>query len=368
MRAGIFRAPALILSWLGLFLPPALPLVPALGLADDLVDCAPRLTSELTRLLDRGARRSPGIDPAAQIGGYGDPTRRARTPVNEAVDLRRLINEEDWTKAMSAPESAPRPWLYYGEATAQDWLDTARWISEGADGRPITLELLQEIHRRAMKNHFFVGAENRRIVAEAKARGLPRDETIETARRVMREKTSPSGRDHAQFRGSLRSSPVDDLPHDGSTLLPGNQRAFTVEEFEAMKRNPYMKLDPEHPPIASADGTSVRTRFRYVEPTRVKAAAEEIIAQLKRDLASARTNEDVILAVVRMNRQMLAAHPFQDGNGRSIRLLGDLVFQRYGLPPALYPNERDLEMTDAEAVQFILRGMRDYQEAHSPGH
>jgi hypothetical protein len=66
-----------------------------------------------------------------------------------------------------------------------------------------------------------------------------------------------------------------------------------------------------------------------------------------------------------MNRRMLAAHPFQDGNGRSIRLLGDLVFQRYGLPPPLYPNERDLEMADAEAVQFILRGMRDYITEHT---
>jgi len=242
-------------------------------------------------------------------------------------------------------------------------MNTARWIASGADGRPIDLDLLQEIHRRAMKNHFFVGAENRRIIADAKARGVPREEFLQDTRYVMREKKTILGLDHSRFRGTLRTTSVDDLPHDGSLQLPGNQRAFSREEYEAMKKNPYMIPDPDHPPVFSPDGATVRARFRYIPPQRVEAATREILTELNQALRTAKTNEDIILAVVRMNRQLLATHPFQDGNGRSIRLLSDLVFQRYGLPPPLYPNERDLEMTDTEAVQFILKGMNDYLRA-----
>ena len=280
--------------------------------------------------------------------------------------MQRLINPEDWQDASLVLSTGKPAWLRYGETTAEDWMNTARWIASGADERAIDLELLQEIHRRAMKNHFFVGAENRRIIADAKSRGIPKDEFLKDTRFVMREKKTVMGLDHSLFRGTLRSTPVDDLPLDGSLQLPGNQRAFSREEYEAMKKNPYMIPDPDHPPVFSPDGSTVRARFRYIPPQRVEAATREILARLNQDLRNAKTTEDIILAVVRMNRAMLAAHPFQDGNGRSIRLLSDLVFQRYGLPPPLYPNERDLEMTDSEAVQFILNGMNDYLRAKAP--
>jgi fido (protein-threonine AMPylation protein) len=104
-----------------------------------------------------------------------------------------------------------------------------------------------------------------------------------------------------------------------------------------MKKNPYMIPDPDHPPVFSPDGATVRTRFRYIHPREVESASRKILTRLNQDLQASKSNEDIILAVVRMNRAMLAAHPFQDGNGRSIRLLSDLVFQRYGLPPHSTP-------------------------------
>jgi len=326
-------------------------------------NCTSALQTHFAFLRDEIGASSPFPRPNAPLQARGDRSTRATHRPIEEVDLRRLINEEDWSRAVVDPAHATKPWLLYGETTARDWMDTARWIADGADARPIDIELLQDIHRRAMRNHFFTGAVNRRIVADARANGIPSDQFLVETRRVIAERSSSRFPDQSIFRGVFRSDAVDDLPHDGSIILAGNRRVFSREEYEAMLRNPYITRDTTQAPEFLPDGT-VRARFRYVPPARVEQVTRNILDQLNRDLASARTQEDVILAVVRMNRQLLAAHPFQDGNGRSIRLLGDLVFQRYGLPPPLYPNERDLEIVDSEAVQFILRGMRDYITQH----
>ena len=329
-------------------------------------DCRFELTREIEQLLRDPSNHAVPVDLASPLIRRGERNHRALFPLTEQDDLRRLVNEQDWAQAQITPATSATPWLAYGRSTSQDWMNTAQWIADGADGRPIDLELLQEIHRRAMRNHYFVGAVNRRIIAEARALGLPEETFMPEVRRVIAEKTSPRFPDPSIFRGTLRSNAVDDLPHDGSLLLPGNQHRFSQEEYEAMLRNPYMYPDPRHPPVFDAATRTVRARFRYVSPERVESSARAIFTQLNRSLNDATTTEDVILAVVRMNRQMLATHPFQDGNGRSIRLMSDLIFQRYGLPPPLYPNERDLEMTNSETVQFILRGMRDYAELHTP--
>ncbi len=350
---------SIILYFVGLSTPP-----PAQAEVEN--RCKKALQVELNAFSSASDSRTPGplISLTASPARQGNLDATALHPIIESIDLRRLINEEDWSRARLDPRHAMSPWNFYGETTARDWIEAAHWIAAGADDRPIDITLLQDIHRRAMRNHFFTGAVNRRIIAHGRTHSIPSEIYLEEARRVIATRRSERFPDTSPFLGRLRSDAVDDLPHDGSTLIAGTRRVFSRDEYEAMLRNPYMTRDTRQPPEFLPDGT-VRARFRYVPPARVEQSTRDILAQLNRDLASARTQEDVILAVVRMNRQMLAAHPFQDGNGRTIRLLGDLVFQRYGLPPPLYPNERDLEMTDTEAVKFILRGMRDYTSEHA---
>ena len=96
----------------------------------------------------------------------------------------------------------------------------------------------------------------------------------------------------------------------------------------------------------------------------VEESVEEILRETEQRLAEAVTPQQVLSAVVIMSRDLISVHPFLDGNGRSIRLLGDYILRKYLLPPSLYPNESDLTMSVEEAVQFHIDGMKDYLREH----
>ena len=353
----------------------ALSLTLALGLSSSLVPPtahanSPRLLtlcrSLFSELLADSGRTTQSVLTAGPLTASElSATYRSRfqsPPIPQrTLDARRLINEEDWARALTQPSHLHTPWNFYGQQTMDDWISTAEWIARDADHRPLDASLLQAIHQRSMAHHFFVGAENRRIFEQGERLGRTREESLELARRVIRERRSVLGLDHSQFRGTFRSQSVDHLPHDGSIALGTNphRRAFSEAELQAVRRHPYMRVDEASITPLTISGAH-QGRAYYLSPSEVPRAVEEILGTLNRELANAHTPEEVIQAVNRMQKNLIGVHPFQDGNGRTVRLFADLIYQRKGLPPPLFPNEADLEMSETEALAFTLRGMRAY--------
>ncbi|MDE0092637.1 MAG: Fic family protein, partial [Oligoflexia bacterium] len=103
---------------------------------------------------------------------------------------------------------------------------------------------------------------------------------------------------------------------------------------------------------------------RYENVSQVEKAVQNILKASEKQLEKAKTPKDIITAVVSMEKDLISVHPFLDGNGRTIRLLGDYVLSRHHLPPSLYPNESDLTMSLNKAVEFRTQGMKDYLKEH----
>ena len=71
----------------------------------------------------------------------------------------------------------------------------------------------------------------------------------------------------------------------------------------------------------------------FPNPLKVPELVDEFEADINRDAATLHP----ALSAARAHYQLVAIHPFSDGNGRTARLLMNLLLIRSGFPPALLP-------------------------------
>lgn len=57
------------------------------------------------------------------------------------------------------------------------------------------------------------------------------------------------------------------------------------------------------------------------------------VLQKATPLSSALSREDIIAAIAEIHGELIVIHPFRDGNGRTTRLLCDLLFMQAGMAP-----------------------------------
>lgn len=328
-----------------------------------------RAGDELKRLLDdseniRAVARLPSVRcildktaiPEGNVRSLLTESDPAAVAIDPWRDARRLVNRVDWESALrTIPDT---PWLVYGEQTWNDWAETAAWIAANADGRPVGLALLREIHRRVLAHHYFRGFEIRRIEAAA-ARG---DISVRRAQELLSRIASGtpivfSGVDQSTLPGRFRSDPLDDFPHDGERLLPDGRRVMTAWECRMLGGLHWWNV--ASPPREIARGMFVG-RYLYPRGPAIVRAVEKVFRRVNRELAGAHTAEEVVRVVAGMSKDLLAIHPFIDGNGRSVRLLGDLILRRRGLPPPVFLPENELLIPLDRLVDMYLSGMREW--------
>lgn len=326
---------------------------------------ATRARRELNRLLDesenlRIVAHLPIVrlilDGAAALDDGFRVSGMATAPIDPLRDARRLVNRIDWESALrTMPDT---PWLVYGEQTWNDWAETAAWIAAGADGRPIGSELFREIHRRALAHHYFRGFEVRRIEAAAARGEVSQRQAQDLLSRIASgARIVFSGVDQSTLPGWYRSDPLDDFPHDGEWVLPDGRRVLTAWECRMLGKLRWWSVST--PPREIARGMFVG-RFLYPRGPVIEREVGEVFRRVNRELAAARTAKDVIRAVAGMTKDLLAIHPFIDGNGRCVRLLGDLILRRRGLPPPVFLPENELLIPLDRLIDMYVLGMREW--------
>ncbi len=272
------------------------------------------------------------------------------------IDARRLINAEDWPLAVASHST--KPWTYYGRNTMADWLNGLRFINRNADGTPLSVDLLRKIHRTVSEHLPFHGFEGRRIRKLYDEGKISKDEFKELLRQAYKENKEVSGVSHAQFRGRFRTDDIDQISHNGSSVDANGSRFFTKRELNAIRGNSYMTVDERSVRQIGPDAFSAQAFYHNVH--HVEAATRRIIDEATRNLAQAPSVETEIRIILQMQKDLMSIHPFLDGNGRSVRLMCDLLYQRIGLPPPLRPNEADLTLSIDEAYEYTRANMIDY--------
>ena len=154
----------------------------------------------------------------------------------------------------------------------------------------------------------------------------------------------------------------------------GGPLQFREEDILRLHALFYGGVDPEHAG-RYREGQVFITGTEYVPPP-----AEEVpgqMAQLVEDLNKRKEAAHPVLLAAYAHRRLVDIHPFQDGNGRTARLLMNLVLINKGycvvsIPPvlrheyitALQQAQRSRNPSDAAFVQLIcqceLEAQRDY--------
>ncbi|MCY4643713.1 MAG: Fic family protein [Bacteriovoracales bacterium] len=291
---------------------------------------------------------------------YGQMGEAILLKKSKNIESRNLINEPDWKKA--SLKLKLNAWSYYGETTFNDWFDGLKFIHSLPKNQKVNGPLLREIHRISSRNLKFHGFEGRRIRERFRTGKISQDEFKRLLDKAFKKNEEVAGIPHSSLIGRYRSDLIDQIEHRGSSFLENGSRYFTKYELDQIRKNKYMRVDEKT--IKKVRGDIYQGSAYYLDVGKVGEAVENILQNTEKKLQAAKSLREVLETVIVMEKDLISVHPFLDGNGRSIRLLGDYLLMRKGLPPRLYPNENDLTMSLEEAVNFNLRGMRTYIEQY----
>lgn len=258
-----------------------------------------------------------------------------------------------WNKFSIPSEDGPIP-IHDLMKAQNDWYGGVAYVNADAFGAPLSLDLLKEMHKRSCANMAFRGFEGRRIAKRLRDGEITKEEFRALLKRAYKDE-SVSGTDHRTLVGELRSDPIDQLAHHGNQTDSNGRRYMTENEFNGLSNNPNLSLVPGS--VTKEPDGKIRAEFRYVDAAKVESAVKEIIERTNKTIEKAKSVDEKVRAVVVMQRDLLSAHPFLDGNGRTVRLVADLLYNRMGLPHPARPNERDLEMPIDEAVEYVRQQM-----------
>jgi hypothetical protein len=239
-----------------------------------------------------------------------------------------------------------------------DWKEAINFIEKNANNRQVSVDLLKDIHKLACQHMVFYGYEGRRILLMKKQGKLTDEQFRKLLHRAYGNNESVSGVDHQTLVGKFRSDIIDQLSHNGSSFDSNGKRYFTELEFSSISKNEYLELTPDSY-ILEADG-KIRAEFKYYDVSKVEKATTKLLDQTNKTIDANNSLDIKVQAIVKMQKDLASIHPFLDGNGRTIRLLADLLYQRIGLLPPLRPNKRDLEMSTEEATNFVRSQMINY--------
>lgn len=297
---------------------------------------------------------NPGDFTIVELKDRYQAVRKRLPKVIPEIDGLRLVNIRDWFNQGIRPGH-----LAYGPVTFGAWEKAAQFVMDYPKDGPIDAALLKQIHRIATEGHYFRGYERRRIEAalaqgRIDAKEAKRLNDAIEAGAVVNFSGNPEG----AFRGKFREDPLDPLVHNGDHFTEGGHRFFYDHELAMYRTNPYLKIDESS--LKSIGGGRMLGSVHYPEPKEVSAVVDKVFTDLNRQLKDA--NDDIarIKAINEFQRHMMTIHPFLDGNGRSIRLMSELLYERYGLPPPLRFHESELEIPPLADARFTLREMEMY--------
>lgn len=286
---------------------------------------------------------------------------KAHVGIIADIDAQRLINAHHWVEAnQQTPEA---PWEFYGDVTYRSWSDAAAWIEQkNADGLPLSLELYDVIEKRVMKNHYYAGFERRRI-KDAFAKGkLSSKQLADLLDRIdSGERVNFSGVDHGSLPAQFRQDPIDEFVHNGDLFLPDGTRYMTGTELRAIRKNRLLTV------VESSIKKIGRGKYTgdvlYPRIKDLPGLVAEAIEDAQKKIDRSKSLKAKLKAIVELQVDLNTIHRSLDGNGRTIRLLSDLLYQRVGLPPPLYPNEFDITGNKMDVVRSTVEAMTRYLAA-----
>jgi Fic family protein len=191
--------------------------------------------------------------------------------------------------------------------------------------------------------------------------------TPQRVQALMRESTTPANRTEAQIAGYRAAL---DLIHASADAMPFTENVVkqlhqTIYRFTSVRHAGEYKVGPNDVTETRPDG-SVVVRFKPVAPADTPLAMEE----LHRRYDGLRRTEDhhPLLLLAAYVFDFLMIHPFQDGNGRTARLVTLLLLYHAGHDVGRYISLERLIAESRETYYEALQRSTDgwHEGQHDP--
>jgi hypothetical protein len=294
------------------------------------------------------------IASVAETGSGEDRARALNAPFRPEVDFQRLVHPRDWARGLQ--EHPDAPWKVYDLKTLNDWRLAEAFVREDAGKMELGPELLKRIHHQTARHLFYPDYEARRVKLAYKKGNISYEDARQAILDLEKGKRF-TNQPHSELAGKFRNQAPDYFTNFGDQW--GEEgRYFTKAQIERYQQSPFFHVGYWTPVEVGPD--RYRLAVHLPAPKDVEKLVGEAYDRGRRDLAAAKTDEQYVAAVLKLEQALVSIHPFLDGNGRSIRLQSDLLFRRRGIPPPLYPKDGDFTATPDELYQATIQGVRAY--------
>ena len=297
---------------------------------------------------------------------------QAKPVLKDLSDFKGLRVEKDSYALQDGVDAQRFSKLHFGKESADyvDWVQAHQRFVMGADSYSISLNTLQDIHSVVSRRQFYSGFERRRIREDFRLGKLTEKEALDSLMKVDAG-VSYTGVDHSGFAGKLRKDPVDNFVYTGE---PSVGEGISGSDFRGMSANPFFWLDPKS--VKRLPNDEYEATFHYVPPKEVESITRLVIERAAIGLESATSDKQYIQTTAILMRDLATIHPFLDGNGRSIRLFGDMILAKRGLALPLRPMKEAGLSEYTDDVETIAREMANQMRqwkmqkgrSHSPSH
>ena len=199
------------------------------------------------------------------------------------------------------------------------------------------------------------------------------------------------------IHASFARVPAEDVTFRGVDVYPGPDYymgylgVYDESHFLSYSQNPYLRANMEYmaplsdsPRIlqdlmdrypnkanyfmANAGNIYFGPLISYPSHQDVPRLLDELLTTYNPRIASARTVEDIVSVAADFQREFVSIHPFNDGNGRTSRLLMDYILRSKGLPPSHLGNPNlDLFLSKSEWRKEVLKGVINAAENAKSG-
>ncbi len=224
---------------------------------------------------------------------------------------------------------------------------------------PLNADTLKAVHAAAMQGHHYIGYARRRIRHAFKGAKLSLSEAVAQLMLLETGATYEDAATHQRLTGRLRDSHLDDFIYSGDHLDQSSRRYLTPAEFAAISENPLFGVF-EHARIRP--DKMIDASFSFVPSSRVEDILEEILRAADQRLANASNDETYLRTLAILHKELISLHPFLDGNGRTVRLLIDMLLAQRGLALPLRPIQNDYTSSVDELVEQYKVQMRAWLE------
>lgn len=299
-----------------------------------------------------------GYSSLCQFADHYSDLKKQIGNANRIADLRapRFINLPDWMAAL--PKTGFNPFVVYGPATWTAWDATATAVDNEAEqiyqtgGSPvISLNWLLDRNRSATVDRLPDGSTAGSLRTEVsyglqiRRAGAARVDEIS----LLTSMISPAGPDRQPLLTWTGSHCVEDLPEDSQGWFDRDMRYFNAA-----------LLRPTTNTFRDPQGITRQCGWlTYPSTARVQNLLNsytQFFQMLQPALRSGQA--DIIFSASQLQRTLVGIHPFSVGNGRTSRLVMDLLLESYGLPAPIFVNQSiDLSTPDAQWAAEISRGM-----------